>query len=84
MCWEYGRNDLAFRYPRAVDRSPSLTIRSGQWKLLMNPDGSRVELYDLVADKAESENLAEAQPKRVQELRTKLTAWWQKMPRRKG
>lgn len=39
-----------------------LATRVGNWKLLLNPDGSRVELYDVVADPGESDNLADANP----------------------
>lgn len=84
MCWEYGRNDVAFRYPNPKDRSPSLAIRSGKWKLLMNPDGSRLELYDVVADKAETKDRAGAEPGVVAELRKELASWWQSLPRQKG
>jgi arylsulfatase A-like enzyme len=83
MYWEYGRNEVAFKYPRPVDRSPSLAIRSGKWKLLMNPDGSRVELYDIVADRTETKDLAASQPEVVKSLRAKLSAWWQSLPKRK-
>ncbi|MCP5112514.1 MAG: sulfatase-like hydrolase/transferase, partial [bacterium] len=37
------------RYPvygHVLDKSPMLAIRDGKWKLLINPDMSRVELYD--------------------------------------
>ena len=32
---------------RSIDRSPMLAIRKGRWKLLMNPDFTRMELYDM-------------------------------------
>jgi arylsulfatase A-like enzyme len=42
--WEYGRNDTAFAFPKGKDRSPTLAMREGRWKLLMNADNSGVEL----------------------------------------
>jgi arylsulfatase A-like enzyme len=78
--WEYGRNDISFGYPRNADRSPSLAMRSGRWKLLMNPDGSRVELYDLLTDKNETTNLAATSPETVASMKIKLLNWWQKVP----
>ena len=48
--WEYGRNNTSFSYPAAQDRSPTLAIREGRWKLLMNHDESGIELYDMGAE----------------------------------
>lgn len=38
LFWEYGRNDEFFRY--GPDKSPNLAVRRGDWKLLVNADGS--------------------------------------------
>jgi arylsulfatase A-like enzyme len=83
ICWEYGRNDIAYKYPRPVDKSPALAIRSGEWKLLMNPDGSQLQLYNIIQDKHETTNLAESQPAITQQLKNKLAAWWQSLPKLK-
>jgi hypothetical protein len=58
MFWEYGRNETFFKYPAEPDRSPNLAVRDGKWKLLVNADGTRVELYDLVADPKEAKSVA--------------------------
>jgi arylsulfatase A-like enzyme len=84
MFWEYGRNTIAFDFPKLRDRSPNLAVRSGEWKLLMNSDGTDVQLYNVVTDKNETTNQAANEPKRVAELKDKLLAWWQGMPRLKG
>ncbi|MCC7495472.1 MAG: sulfatase-like hydrolase/transferase [Fimbriimonadaceae bacterium] len=60
--------------------SPNLAIRDGQWKLLLNPDRSRVELYDLKANQAEWDNLAEHHPERVEALAAQALAWQQTLP----
>jgi arylsulfatase A-like enzyme len=57
------------------DVSPLLAMRERDWKLLMNEDGSRVELYDLVADPQESRNLAAAEPKRSRKMSAQLAQW---------
>jgi len=47
-------------------------LRSGDWKLLRNPkgrSGSAWQLYNLADDISESNNLAQSQPERLQELR---------------
>ncbi len=81
LYWEYGRNDSSFAYPKGLDRSPSLAIREGNWKLLMNPNGSSVELYDISRDPNETTNLAAAGTERVTALRKKLELWWKSLPR---
>jgi len=52
-------------------------IREGAWKFLMNPDGSRPELYDLADDPAESKNLADKNPRRVKAMSAQLEKWLQ-------
>ena len=73
--WEYGRNDTAFAFPKGRDRSPTLAMREGRWKLLMNADNSGVELYDIISDRNEENNLAGRQTALVERLRAELTAW---------
>lgn len=81
MFWEYGRNDIAFKYPRPIDKSPNLAIRSGEWKLLINSNGSDIQLYNINKDKKESNNLAAAEQKTTADLKKKLLAWWQALPK---
>jgi N-acetylgalactosamine-6-sulfatase len=63
-----------------MHRSPMLSIREGQWKLLMNPDRSRVELYDIPRDPTELNNLAGRKPEIVNRLAPKLLAWQKELP----
>jgi arylsulfatase A-like enzyme len=58
MFWEYGRNEKSFAYPQGKDRSPNVAVRDGDWKFLINADGSGAELYDLAKDVAETTNVA--------------------------
>ncbi len=62
-------------------RSPMLAIREGPWKLLMNPDGSRVELYNIPRDPTELNNVAEKHPDIVKRLSEKLLAWQKTLPK---
>jgi N-acetylgalactosamine-6-sulfatase len=64
----------------AINQSPSLAIRDGKWKLLMNHDGTRTELYDLKTDPSESVNLAEVFPERVQRMAAMLIDWTKELP----
>jgi arylsulfatase A-like enzyme len=54
---------------------PDLAIRSGNWKLLTEYDGSEPQLYDLAADPNEHKNLAAEHPERVDALRRGLLQW---------
>jgi arylsulfatase A-like enzyme len=81
MFWEYGRNNIAYAYPKAPDRSPGLAVRSGEWKLLMNSDGSNMELYNIAKDRAETTNLQASETKRRDQLSEKLLAWWKSLPK---
>ncbi len=83
--WEYGRNDVSFKYPPNInDRSPSLAIREGKWKLIMNSDGSRVELFDMQNDVREQHNQSGQQKGITARLSKKLLAWWNALPKLKG
>ncbi|MEM1213591.1 MAG: sulfatase-like hydrolase/transferase [Planctomycetota bacterium] len=61
-------------------RSPALAIRSGDWKLLMNPDGSRIELYNIVDDPRELNNVAYKHPNTIDELRAPLMKFHADIP----
>ena len=81
LFWEYGRNDEFFRF--GPDRSPNLAVRRDNWKLLVNADGSRTELYDLAADVKEAKNLAAENPDLAKELTTLVMEWRASWPRGK-
>ncbi|MBO9152213.1 sulfatase [Chitinophaga sp. GCM10012297] len=81
MYWEYGRNDIAYKYPRGKDKSPNLATRSGDWKLIMNNDGSDVQLYNIKKDRAEANNVAGSEPAVVAKLKDKLLRWWNGLPK---
>jgi len=78
--WEYGRNDEFFKF--GPDRSPSLAVRRDSWKLLMNPDGSKLALYDLATDPSEKHNLAATKPELARELSKLVLDWRATWPKR--
>lgn len=80
--WEYGRSSKDFKYPQAAyDRSPHLAVREGKWKLLINADGSDVQLYNLEADAKETANLADKNPELVKKMSTAALAWRRSLPK---
>ena len=80
LFWEYGRNTNSFAYGRGENRSPNVAMREGNWKLLVQDDGTRVELYDLEKDRAESANLAAAEKERAERMKKAALEWRRSLP----
>ena len=80
LFWEYGRDPSYLRPGREADRSPALAVREKDWKLLMNTDGSGVELYNFRDGFDETINLAEQHPDTARRLQAALLAWWRSLP----
>jgi hypothetical protein len=55
-------------------------MREGDWKLLINADGSDSELYDLSTDPNESRNLAAAKPDLTARLSRIALDWRKSLP----
>ena len=80
LYWEYGRNDEFFKF--GPDRSPNVAVRRDNWKLLVNADGSRTELYNLTTDAMEANNLAPTKPELARELTKLALDWRRSLPKR--
>ncbi len=63
-----------------IHHSPQLAIREGNWKLLMNRDGGRVELYDLSDNRLEVDNVANQYPDVAAQLARRLLDWHRTLP----
>jgi arylsulfatase A-like enzyme len=81
LLWEYGRNTNAFAFPKGADRSPNVALREGDWKLLVNADGSDLQLFNLRDDPKESANVAEQHPDIARRLQEKALAWRKSLPK---
>jgi len=75
LFWEYGRDGRYLRPGRVEDQSPNLAMRQGRWKLLMNFDGSRRELYDFSRAQDERKEVAERYPAVAARMGERLLAW---------
>ena len=78
--WEYGRAAGAFDYPAPRNRSPNLAMLDGNWKLLVNADGTGAELYDLARDPREATNRATEEPEVAARLKDDLLRWRRSIP----
>lgn len=59
---------------------PQIAVRDGKWKLLLNPDRSRVELYDIPTDREERKDVAADNPQVVEALAQKAVEWQKTLP----
>ncbi|MDB4384526.1 sulfatase-like hydrolase/transferase [Opitutaceae bacterium] len=59
---------------------PTLGVRDGRWKLLLNEKLDRVELYDIEADWAEAHNLAKKLPQETARLIAMIHRWKASLP----
>jgi len=77
LMWEFrfGQNS-----EHVINSAPMLAIREGKWKLLMNPDRSRVELYDIVNCPMEVDNIADQYPDVVARLEEKIMTFHSSLP----
>ncbi|MBP88883.1 MAG: sulfatase [Planctomycetaceae bacterium] len=73
---ELNRN-LYWHYPHyhAGGDSPYSAIRSGKWRLIEFHEDDRVELYDLLTDIGEQNDLTAKMPEQATKLRAKLHKW---------
>lgn len=76
LFWEW-RNEV---HGHVLNRSPRLAMRDGPWKLLMNPDRSRIELYDLPNDPTELRDQSATQPEVVKRMSRALLEWSASLP----
>ncbi len=72
---------LFWHYPHYGGQGgfPGGALREGDWKLIEWYEDGSLELFDLGADPGERNNLAAAQPAKVQELHAKFVAWRQEL-----
>ena len=80
LMWDYGRLKDMPRPGLTVDQSPNLAIRRGKWKLLINDDGTNLELYDFGKSDKEERNVASDHPSAARQLSQEIIAWRKSLP----
>ncbi len=76
LMWEFRFSP----WGRLLQDSPVLAMRDGDWKLMMNPDGSRVELYNLKDNWCEVDNLASENKEIVKRMSKQVLEWHKSLP----
>ena len=78
LYWEFGRHFVGKEMPKDAyqTRSPNVCMREGDWKVIVNYDGTNLELYNLEMDVLESENLAEKYPEIARKMADKAIKWF--------
>ena len=59
---------------------PTLGVRNGDWKLVVDVTGDKFELFNLVNDWKEENNLAESNPEMAQRLLKEVNDWKATLP----
>jgi arylsulfatase A-like enzyme len=67
-------------YGRVNDMSPRLALRDQEWKFLMNPSMNRIELYNIVKDPGEVDNVANENPDLVEKYTDYILKWHSTLP----
>ncbi len=73
--WQYGHPHAILKGGKPEHQSPTFAMRDGDWKFLVNPDGSEAQLFDLVADEGETTNLLLKEPKRAAAMSAEVSKW---------
>ncbi|MCA8974282.1 MAG: sulfatase, partial [Planctomycetes bacterium] len=77
---DFAERPLFWHYPHYGNQGgfPSAAVRVGDYKLIERLEDGRVHLFDLRRDPGERNDLAAAEPGRVDEMRTLLHAWYRR------
>ncbi len=72
------RKSIYIHYPHyhhINTQGPAGAIREGHWKLIEPYETGEIELYNVVADPGETDNLADKQPEMAKNMQARLHAW---------
>jgi arylsulfatase A-like enzyme len=78
-----GRDAIFWHFPGYIEAhgrpgwrmTPGAAVRAGNFKLIESFEDGRAELYNLIEDIGENNNLVHSLPEKAAELREKLAAW---------
>lgn len=73
--WRFSTND-----PERPNKWTAQAVRFGDWKLLVDLNRERTELYNIVNDRFELDDLSATNPSRVRQLLAMLESWNKELP----
>lgn len=76
----YGKWHLSDPGKKTKAPWPTHAIRDGDYVLTQDETMARTELYNVIEDRSQTQNLADANPKLVATLRAKLDTWRKTIP----
>jgi hypothetical protein len=56
-------------------------MREGDWKLYVDNEGKRTDLYNVVKDRAETQEMGREHPERIARMIQALNAWKETLPK---
>ena len=71
--WRFSRDNTENQWAAGA-------VRLGDWKLLINKNGTRKDLYNIALDPFEKNDLVENEIEKTEELSMMLTAWQNSLP----
>ena len=69
LFWQFGKF-------QSNPKSPHIAVREGDWKLLVDVDGGRTELYNMKTDFLETKNVATENPLVTNRLKSMALDWF--------
>lgn len=79
LFWEWRFPEVS-DHPNLANRWPDAAILDNNWKLYYNDQTQRTELYNILADPFEQNNLAAQHPEKINQLLSKWQAWKKELP----
>ncbi|MEO0416668.1 MAG: sulfatase-like hydrolase/transferase, partial [Verrucomicrobiota bacterium] len=79
LFWQYGRPYARLMPGKLAFHSPSYAVRDGDYKFLVNPDGTDAQLFDIASDQGETANLLAEKPDLASGLQQKIGDWSQEV-----
>ena len=75
LFWQYGAPHAVLKPGKLEFHSPTFAVRDGDWKLLINSDGSDARLFNLKLDPGEKLSRLSDEADRVAAMRSRLADW---------